>query len=388
MDQTLAKKLFEECAFFIVLGVPVGTEFGIDLKSWNTDKKFKGMKMIPPGLHYIFYSAVSDTGDVAPRSGFFHTFSKGEVILKTWDSDRGDISEQVVNKEEINKFKQNIKQLDNFLGPYPYDIYEKWITLTENITENLVNHLIPLSGTVRSVLELEGCSDADRPRLDKDGVLTSPVKYKKQLRISGTFNENRENEFLPQMKARSGTELRCTIFPERHYPEGSTPSDITQHSLDSSYILENVISKYDTPRDIIGELEFCFICFLIGHSLDAFEQWKKLVNVFCSCELAITKHRRIYDLFLKVLKLQIVEIPEEFLADIVTNSNFLYVKVRDLFRNIQNSNVDGQLKCKMGRFKDFLKKKYSWDFEHLYSDDEDDAPVVVDISEVNIASTN
>lgn len=55
MDQTLAQRLFFEGATLVTLNVPSGTEFGIDLKSWNTADKFKGIKMIPPGFHYIHY---------------------------------------------------------------------------------------------------------------------------------------------------------------------------------------------------------------------------------------------------------------------------------------------------------------------------------------------
>ncbi len=59
MDQKLANKLFEEGAFLFLLGVPIGTEVGIDFNSWRTGEKFKGIKMIPPGIHYIYYRQIS-----------------------------------------------------------------------------------------------------------------------------------------------------------------------------------------------------------------------------------------------------------------------------------------------------------------------------------------
>ena len=58
MDQDLAVKLFEAGSSFIMLDVPVGTEFGIDLNSWNVGQKFKGVKMIPDGIHYIYWRCV------------------------------------------------------------------------------------------------------------------------------------------------------------------------------------------------------------------------------------------------------------------------------------------------------------------------------------------
>lgn len=138
--------------------------------------------------------------------------------------------------------------------------------------------------------------------------------------------------------------------------------------------------KYFRSTDILGELEFCYICFLVGHSLEAFEQWKKIFGIFCSCEVAVKKYRRLYDQFISVIEVQIQETPEDFLADIVSNNNFVYVKLRDLFRFVASSDVDGKLKCKAARLRQKLSSLYQWDFSHLDSEDDDEAPVVVELT--------
>ena len=55
MDQDTAQVLFKEGAIFVFLDVPVGTEFGIDYNSWNVGPQFRGVKMIPPGVHFVYY---------------------------------------------------------------------------------------------------------------------------------------------------------------------------------------------------------------------------------------------------------------------------------------------------------------------------------------------
>lgn len=142
MDQTTAKRLLKEGAVFLFLDVPEGTEFGIDMKSWNTCEKFRGVKMIPPGIHYIFYSGLNDYGDIAPRSGFFYNFKQGEMIAKKWDKDECDISSDIITENEIVSFKENLMTLDQFLGPYPYDISEKWYNLSSHITGVIVRYFI------------------------------------------------------------------------------------------------------------------------------------------------------------------------------------------------------------------------------------------------------
>ncbi|KAL1505661.1 hypothetical protein ABEB36_005171 [Hypothenemus hampei] len=375
IDQITARRLLQEGCFFIFLGVPEGTEFGIDLKSWSTGEKFRGVKMIPSGLHYLFYNSVSNTGDVAPRCGFFHYFKKNEILFKKWDKLNECISKEPFSENEVVGLKDNFRALDQFLGPYPFSIWDKWKDLTSCISEELAANLVPINGEVRSALELEPCLDSERPRGKKDDTLnTSGPSSSKRSKTSFS-----EDDLLPNLKAKPGTELRVTTFPTQTYPAGSTPSQITQHSLDSTFLFEQVLNCYDKPMDILGELQFCYICFLVGHSLEAFEQWKKIFNLFCSCENAIKQHRSIYDQFLSVIELQVQEIPEEFLADIVSNNNFVYVKLRDLFRAVKNSDADGKLKCKAERLNRTLTRLYQWDFTHLDSEDDEDAPVIVDL---------
>ena len=55
MDQEVARQLFAEGAALVLLHVPEGTEFGIDYNSWRVGPKFMGIKMIPPGFHFVFY---------------------------------------------------------------------------------------------------------------------------------------------------------------------------------------------------------------------------------------------------------------------------------------------------------------------------------------------
>ena len=55
MSQDSAKRLFAEGGFLVLLDVPKGTEIGIDYQCWSVGPRFKGIKMIPPGLHFIYY---------------------------------------------------------------------------------------------------------------------------------------------------------------------------------------------------------------------------------------------------------------------------------------------------------------------------------------------
>lgn len=55
IDPELAKRLLVEGGTLVLLDIPTGTEIGMDIKSWNSGENFKGIKMIPPGFHFVHY---------------------------------------------------------------------------------------------------------------------------------------------------------------------------------------------------------------------------------------------------------------------------------------------------------------------------------------------
>jgi AAR2 protein len=58
MDQETANVLFDKGAILLILDPPENLEFGIDYNAWSTGPLFKGVKLIPPGLHFVFYRYV------------------------------------------------------------------------------------------------------------------------------------------------------------------------------------------------------------------------------------------------------------------------------------------------------------------------------------------
>ncbi|XP_015591459.1 protein AAR2 homolog isoform X2 [Cephus cinctus] len=369
MDQDLAKRLLVEGGTLVLLDVPRGTDFGIDLKSWNTGEDFKGVKMIPPGFHYVHYSAANEFGELAPRVGFIHNFKKSEFVVKRWDSQKEDISSEV-SEEVIERLKDNIKNLDRYLGPYPYDIWKQWKELINHIDDSVVQRCAPLCGFVRSALELENCDDASRPRGGESS--------QKRQRRSGLSIEEKEELLLPHLKPVPGTELRLTKLPEKHYPDGASPTEITQHSLDTSYTLETLLTQLKQPMELIAEMQLAFVCFLAGQSLDAFEHWKRLVSLICGADAAIPNRRSIYVEFLSTLEVQLRHVPEDVLCDIVASNNFVYHNLRKLFATIEmSSEVDGRLKSQAVRMRERLTSKFQWDFSDMQDEDDEDAPVVV-----------
>ena len=57
----------------------------------------------------------------------------------------------------------------------------------------------------------------------------------------------------------------------------------TNINLDKTPVLMRVMANEykNSPTGILGEIQYSFVSFLLGENLDSFEQWKKLINLFC-----------------------------------------------------------------------------------------------------------
>jgi len=389
IDPDTARRLFEVGANLFLLDVPINTEIGVDMNSWHTGPNFKGIKMIPPGIHFIYWSSVSKEGQAAPRTGFFHEFHPKEVMIKKYNHANENFDD-VLEQEEIQRFQVNLKNLDRNLGAYPYDSWKKWVSLTNKISTITVKRLEPPSGVIQSVTELIPETYATNREPQNVNIDTNPENSNQR----NAPEDGRENQKLPKMRCKASSKIRFTLIPEK-YPSNSTPAEVTKHSMDSSFQLKqylevfhrlygDVVSNSMTDRnqvdEILGELQFSFICFLVGQNYDAFEHWKQLLNMYCTCDEALASQTHLYMTLISDLHFQIREVPEDFFVDIVSSNNFLVALLTSLFTLTRdNSDIDSKLKDRIEKFKKSVSSKFQWDFSEIddMEEPDEDKPVIV-----------
>ncbi|KAF9905045.1 a1-alpha2 repression [Linnemannia zychae] len=254
MDNETMKRLFKAGAILLVLDAPHNQlEFGIDVNCWNTGPRFKGIKIIPPGAHFVYYSlhntksakpAVSDDegqgnssndkkddgsievteggttgGDV--RTGFWHLFESGEVVVMKWNAYNEEL-ELETDQEQLARYKAGIQEFDPFLGSYPLlppeSTYPAWLKLSSHIKKSTILSMFQSSGFVSShddqleeelsratkILERKQTEEADKAAAaDKD-------KNQNQSRTTTTIQEEDETEDM-EIDAPSGQELSSVV---------------------------------------------------------------------------------------------------------------------------------------------------------------------------------
>eukprot|EP00794_Sanderia_malayensis_P019963 gene19963-21917_t len=342
-----------------VHNVPIGTEFGINYSNWYIGHRFCGLHSIPHGLHFIYTSNVDKKQQHSPRNGIF-LFIEAEtdrnLVYRTfWD---------VLNKEihyPIEKIDQEHALVINGkeLGQYPSDEkHRKWISLTNFISKGTLNRLLPTCGRISHMTQVDCSAELEE-------------KEKAKLGIEEASSDSDE------------LKIRFTAVPKKKYPDGASPSEITKCNLDHSYTLNRMLCCFESHNaegELLGEVQFAFVCFMIGQVYDAFEHWKTVVRLICCCDEALYNRTAFFLKFLDVLKFQLQEIPEDFFVDIVAQQNFLVQTLKILFSNIRSSDgLDASLVTRAEALEKFLNGLFDWSFNDDDDDDDDeDKPVIVE----------
>ncbi|KAE9449497.1 hypothetical protein C3L33_18602, partial [Rhododendron williamsianum] len=312
MDPETALGLVKHGATLLLLDVPQYTLVGIDTQMFSVGPAFKGIKMIPPGPHFVYYSSSNREGsEFSPVIGFFVDLSPSEVVVRKWDQQEERLVK--LSEDEEERYSQAVKSLefDRELGPYTLGQYGNWKRLSNYISKNTVERIEPIGGeiTVASESEIVG----NIPITSAEKALAEQLRNYK-------FSRSVKN---PQRKG-----CYYTPIPRVIKQKGIHGQDLTCLNLDKTQLLENILMKdYGGCDDLIlGELQFAFIAFLVhllillrtvraylasvilqmGQSLEAFFQWKSLVSLFLGCtEAPLHTRTQLFTKFIKVLYYQL-----------------------------------------------------------------------------------
>ncbi|KAH8864885.1 Protein AAR2 isoform 2 [Schistosoma japonicum] len=353
-----------KCCHLILRDVPENTELGIDLMCWRVGKYFKGIKDIPLGIHFVYYSAVNSDCLSGQRVGFVTNVSEPGFIVKKWQKEEEDFVDVNLTDDEIERIISNFDEISMYLGQYPIDSYRDWISLSNFITGCTLTRLIPHCGRLYSCPHF----------------LSEPSNTQKRLALKNSdtavcsSNKNPE-DLLPSLSIIPGTEVRFTSVPTKPvYPSHSSPTEITAHCMDQTYTLcatldlilstvppektTAVDSNLEPTRELLGEFQFAFLNLLLNHSIEGWEQWRRIFQLLANCEKAIVDYPNLYIDFITVIYHQLnnaskpelpndnstVELLDIFFSESsssstqckLTERGFLPTMLERLFKNIHS----------------------------------------------------
>uniref|UniRef100_A0A914H0E4 Protein AAR2 homolog n=1 Tax=Globodera rostochiensis TaxID=31243 RepID=A0A914H0E4_GLORO len=352
MSQELALELFENGGVLVLKDFPVGCEFGIDYRSWVVGPNFLGMKMIPPGVHFVYFSVPG-----APRIAFFHCFQEKEVVLRRWDKQSEDLVPDYKSDEvELGRLRANLKNIDRHLGVYPFSDYRDWLSLSSYITPKIVRRLSPSNalGRISSQNEMVTHEAELEKRMgDPLGLSIVDREHRGRIRFTDEYG-------LPLMSEGEEAQLHFTQIPQITLAE----TNLRRAGIDSSdRFLRCLSSVGGDYREVLGEFQFAFIIFLIGQVYEGFDQWKRWIHLVCSCTTALQSQAQFFNELFAVFHFQMKMVPDDFFVDVLARNNFLSSTLSLFFANIEDTpSVDPSLKAKGTKFRALLEKRFNRSF--------------------------
>ncbi|KAF7831073.1 protein AAR2-like protein isoform X1 [Senna tora] len=385
MDPERALELVKHGVTLLLLDVPQYTLkffFYIFFMMFSVGPAFKGIKMIPPGPHFVYYSSSSRDGkEFSPIIGFFVDVGPSEVIVRKWDPQEERLVK--VSEEEEERYCLAVKNLefDRHLGPYNLNHYVDWKRLSNFIMKSIIERLEPIGGEINVVYENGIFGNAPKTPMEK--------ALDKQLK---------DSKFETSVDKSQRKGCYYTSVPRVIKRKGIQGQELTSMNLDKTQLLETLLEKdYGGSEDLLlGELQFAFIAFLMGQSLEAFLQWKSLVNLLFGCTEAVSIAFQLYpDCIMHMLKMDLFHnFPVKDRADgtgpsLLDDSwfsadSFLHHLCKDFFSLVQDASVvDGDLLSWTRKLKELLESSLGWEFQEnsavdgIYFEENDEyAPVV------------
>ncbi|KAM3581958.1 hypothetical protein VKS41_005398 [Umbelopsis sp. WA50703] len=154
---------------------------------------------------------------------------------------------------------------------------------------------------------------------------------------------------------------------KQSFPPGASGQEVTKWSLDKSWLTKNLLANvyHSDYHYLLGEFQLAFVATLLGQNFSSFHQWKKLMQLLCSCQELMEELPRLFSDFIDVLTKQMKECPQDFFYEILSEDNFVSQVLKTFARNIPAANKE--LQQQFFALHDILKKEFNWEIPGLSS---------------------
>lgn len=315
--------------------------------TFDVGPKFRGIGMIPKGLHFVYYSC-----GMGLRQGCFIDLNTHEIIVRSWNPKSESISAaNVLSESSTDEFMKSLYrgELNEFIGAYNADNHHTWQNLSKFITCDVLNKCKCASfggsgssggGTAdfTSVtlypgededIETELLKVMSRPQNPK--VLSEHVKFKDKY-VSSDAEPPQVPVYidLPVLEKQYCVSAVSAV-------SATDPSRVSSFHLDKSSFLEYLLKREYSGSwgRLLGELQLSFILFLNLYSAPSLKHWQRIISLICQCEEFLHDNSEFTACFIRLLFHQLNFAPYDFFLEEISKNNFLRSSLSNLMRSLQ-----------------------------------------------------
>lgn len=343
-------------ACVLLLDLPNAAFCGIDLLSFTSSSRFRGVKQLPPGWHFVFVGA---TNSFSLRYGAWFRVEEDPngspaVFVKQWSKLNEELL-PVVNVTEIQKWRANLGAIwREGLTPYRQTVTNEakseghvveekrdWKSMTDCITSALLSRITGMHTENHWALTSASSAEVDYDNIPGLSDAESVLHPENPL------------GFLP-------VDLKQT------WAAGTVGRARTEAARDRSWALEQVIASHcNSLDDVIGELQFCFLMVLTLNNNSCLEQWRRLLSLILTCSQAVAQKPAFFVRFLVCLKMQMehCQDAEGGLFDLADEGGNLILALLQKFkRGLERQSVTIQQDVwdELEELEDLLKSQQGW----------------------------
>ena len=333
----------------LLLDLPHPALAGINLLAFTTTPRFRGVKNLPPGLHFAF-AGTSTT--FSERHGVWFSIDSSPaynlVVLK-WSSTTESL-EVETDSAKVLRWRGNLGSL--------------W---REGLT--------PYRQTASKTVEGDGEESTDWPTLT--AYIYSPLLSRiSSWRLSSGSSSRRDLETIPGLSSddldlQADKELRfLSIDLKQTWRDGATGRERSEAAQDRSWALRHLIETQCTDKndtEIIAELQFCFLMVLTINNFSCLEQWKRLLSLLFTCKKVVPERPDLFVNSIAALRLQLQHCKdaEGGLIDLTDEGGSLLKGLLVRFRNglleLDRLAVQDVLD-ELDDLEAYLKQEHGWQF--------------------------
>jgi A1 cistron-splicing factor AAR2 len=295
---------------------------------------------------------------MSTRIGAFACLARGDVLVRRW-SPEAEALLPLADADDAERLARATRgfEFDAHLGAYPLDTWPRWAALMQCVTPAVIERLEPVqkfvfssalseaaskvSATPHSVQRNPQASATATAARDEDAAQSSPAAAAaSSSAAAATAAPNQSSTQQPESQKPLSVRLYAAlgtgnmffsdvaIAPDAAMQRGLTPAQVTALHLDKSPLLLRLLGRlmpdaHGAAMSLMAELQVAFVAFMVGQSLVAFEQWKKIVVLLTSCGAALESHPTLFVAFARTLASQLDEVPTDFFEDELSAHSFL-----------------------------------------------------------------
>lgn len=341
----------------VFLQLPAKTFVGIDLLSFNSSPNFHGITNVATGLHFIF---TGTDASLAVRHGQWlkcygetettHVFKwstelESLLLLSKDDPVTQNARSGLVTGQSAGFIDYgNLQDATSNIQPPTTASPKDWPILASQITSNTIKRIVP-SQTLTSI---------SSSQLD-----TETIPGLTALEASSALSAHDSLNLL-------------SINLKQTWPDTALGRDRTNMARDRSWYLRHLMDSLSPSdravgaKEILGELQFCFLMVLTLMNWSCLEGWKRVLSVVFTCQTAIGEVEDWFVEVLKVLQMQLAHVDdvEGGLFDLRDEVGSAWL--RRLVNGFRGSveEVCGEqsgLKKQMGTFEEWLRETFGWE---------------------------